>query len=670
MGMKKYWFTCLFISSISLIAFFNIDCNSHQEKKSNNVTVSPYLNHGDTAKYVGINTCKNCHTNIYETFIETGMGKSFDNASKLKTAALFGSNISIYDKYADFYYHPYFVGDTMKIMEFRLNNKDTVYKRIETVNYIIGSGQHTNSHMMMRNGYVTQMPMTFYTQKKQWDLPPGFEEGHNTRFNRKIGLECMSCHNSYPDFNLGSENKFASLPNGIGCERCHGPGSIHVNQKSKGNFVDTSKYIDYSIVNPGKLSADLQFDICQRCHLQGNAVLKNNHSFYDFKPGQKLSDFMTVFLPKYSNAEDEFIMASHADRLKQSACFIRSDKNKSINSLHPYRNTLTCVTCHNPHKSVKLQKDEYFNTKCNNCHKSKDDKLCSAKATLLIEAQNNCVSCHMPRSGSIDIPHVTVHDHFIRKPQTKISKKEAKEFLGLFAINETNPDARTKAMAYINQFEKFEKKGIYLDSARYYANKLSQEPLINRIHLLVHLNFLSENYAQIIADIKTFDQTKLLNQVLVKKTYENTDAWLCYRVGEAYQFQSDFINAEKFYDKAYSLAPFYPEFLNKYGSACLNNNNRKKAQTLFQTLVKEFPNFAPGYSNLGYFYLMDGNIEPALSYFEKALLLDPDYELALMNKASVMMYQNKNKEAKDILKHIIAKNPNQEKAKQALLNLN
>ena len=49
--------------------------------------------------------------------------------------------------------------------------------------------------------------------------------------------------------------------------------------------------------------------------------------------------------------------------------------------------------------------------------------------------------------------------------------------------------------------------------------------------------------------------------------------------------------------------------------------------------------------------------------------LDPDYELALMNKASVLMYQNKKYEAKEILKHIIARNPNQEKAKQALMQL-
>ena len=39
----------------------------------------------------------------------------------------------------------------------------------------------------------------------------------------------MTCHNAYPDFVLGSTNKFNKIPKGIDCERCHGPGELHVN---------------------------------------------------------------------------------------------------------------------------------------------------------------------------------------------------------------------------------------------------------------------------------------------------------------------------------------------------------------------------------------------------------------------------------------------------------
>ena len=82
--------------------------------------------------------------------------------------------------------------------------------------------------------------------------------------------------------------------------------------------------IDYSIVNPSKLPIALQMDVCQRCHIQGNAVLNEGKSFSDFRPGMKLSSVMNVFMPVYKGDEDAHIMASHAERLKMSKCFIVS----------------------------------------------------------------------------------------------------------------------------------------------------------------------------------------------------------------------------------------------------------------------------------------------------------------------------------------------------------
>ena len=62
-----------------------------------------YKNHHDSAKYVGINTCKLCHQSIYNTFINTGMGKSFDVASTSKSAGDYHTSV-IQDKIGDFYY--------------------------------------------------------------------------------------------------------------------------------------------------------------------------------------------------------------------------------------------------------------------------------------------------------------------------------------------------------------------------------------------------------------------------------------------------------------------------------------------------------------------------------------------------------------------------------------
>jgi len=628
-----------------------------------------YLNHSDSAKYVGINTCKLCHQDIYNTFIKTGMGKSFDLATKTKSSADYHNSV-IHDKIGNFYYKAFWLNDSLQFLEYRLQGKDTIYKRQETVDFIVGSGQHTNSHIQSVNGYLNQMPMTFYTQKQTWDLPPGFENGRNTRFMRKIGLECMSCHNNYPEFVLGSENKFTAVPEGINCERCHGPGSIHVAERQTGSRIDTSKYIDYSIVNPAKLSIDAQFDICQRCHLQGNTVLKEGKSFYDFKPGMKLNDYMTVFLPKYKNADDEFIMASHADRLKQSQCFIKSkekmaSRTSATESLKPYKDAMTCITCHNPHVSVRETNPNVFNDACNSCHTTngKSNINCSKKG---ISSTSNCVSCHMPKSGSIDIPHVTVHDHYIRKPITKKDKDALKEFIGLYAINEKNPSPYIKAKAYINQYEKFEAKIYCLDSAAFYLKDKTEADLKNNIDLLVQLYFNKNDFNKIASYVNRLTDVYLINTKFIKKAYSNDDAWACYRIGEAFSNLGNLQRAINYYKKSVDLAPYVLDFKNKYGAALAANNLLPDADKVLSEIIKENPKHVSALTNLGFVKLRQGKVKEAESLYFKALAYDPDYEALLLNIAGLYAYKKDFKQAETYLNRLLKKYPNNNQAKQAL----
>lgn len=668
--MKRFSkYKSLFVIAAILI-FVSISWYCNTSTKSISKERTTYAGLADTAKYVGMNTCKGCHSGIHSTFVHTGMGLSFDTASIQKSSAEFKNSNIVYDKYKDLYYHPYWSHDKLFFQEYRLNGRDTIHQRTEQVKYIVGSGQHTNSHMWESNGYLFQAPLTFYTQKKIWDLPPGFEDGNNSRFNRSIGLECMSCHNGYPTFVEGSENKYEFVKNGIDCERCHGPGSIHVQEKSSGILVDTSKYIDYSIVNPSKLPIDLQFDVCQRCHIQGNAVLKDGKSFFDFKPGMKLSDVMDVYMPVYEGNDHEHIMASHAERLKLSKCYINTINkiNSSSNKeLKPYKNGLTCITCHNPHVSVNKTNNSVFNAACTNCHNQKTGPLCSEKNDRLIAANNNCVKCHMDFSGASDIPHVSVHDHRIAIPTKKVNKESIQKFLGINAINNLSPSNESKAQAYINYYEKFGKGIEMLDSSFYYLNLISNKDKSNVIAMYIQLYYLKKDYNKVIQIVS--GSRDLASRMNIKQ-FDNYYAWTNYRIGESYQQLGDLKTALSWFQNAYNLAPLYSEFANKYANSLINSGDTKQARKVFESLVKEHPSYAPGFCNLGYLYLVeDQNPQKAMELYNRSIALDPDYVQALINKAGLLMIQNNKSEAITYLNRVLKINPNEARAKSALLQL-
>lgn len=651
---------------VAFVFFFIAQCRTKKEEPAE--TKETYAGLSDSVRYVGINTCRECHQSVYETFIKTGMGSSFDVASKHKSAARFDEHALVYDTIKNFYYKPFWQGDSLKFMEFRLQGKDTVHKRIETVNYIVGSGQHTNSHIINTNGYLNQAPMTFYTQKGHWDLPPGFENGGNSRFSRLIGLECMSCHNAYPEFVLGSENKFDVVKNGIDCERCHGPGAKHVADKRAGKLVDISKEIDYSIVNPAKLPVALQLDICQRCHIQGNAVLNEEKSFFDFKPGMHLSDVMNVFMPVYAGRPDEHIMASHAERLKMSKCFTETLKSvesgNEKNALRPYEHALTCVTCHDPHVSVKVTNNDVFNGTCKNCHSETLKNECTEKPEKLAAENYNCVTCHMPKSGATDIPHVRVTDHYISKPLEKEYVKKLKEFVGIACINNTSPSSTAKGNAFIAYYEKFNFGKQVLDSALHYFPASTPQQVSENFSSLVRIYFLKNDFGKIT------ELVTLAGNVLAKlnrTSFSNADAWTCYRVGEAYYNLNQPENALTFYRRAVELAPYELDFQNKYGTVLLQSGNVKEAKKVFEFITSQYPKDAVALSNLGFIYLSAyRDSAKARQLYENALALNPDYAQAKYNLAGLYVYRRNYKEAKKILTAMLKADPADAKAKEIL----
>ena len=638
----------LALFAITLPVFF---CNSPASKSENGDVqeTSQWKNVYDTsAHYVGMQTCRGCHEPIYQTFIQTGMGQSFGFATKEKSAADFSpAHALVYDSVLDYYYKPYWDNDSFYIMEFRVEDGDTVHKRIQRVDYVVGSGQHTNSHIFNVNGYLYQAPITFYTQKHRWDLAPGFEKGANTRFQRMIEIECMSCHNGYPEFVANSENKYTQLKTGIDCERCHGPGSIHVLERQTTAQVDTSKGPDYSIVNPRRLSTELQNNVCQRCHLQGITVLNDGKTFFDFHPGMKLSEVMNVFMPEYEGAQDKMIMASHVERMKKSRCFIESGK-------------MSCITCHDPHVSVKFTPREKFLNACQNCHGGgAGQHQCSESAQVRAAKGNDCVACHMPHNSSIDIPHVAVTDHFIRKRPTADSvSKKITAFLGMKCFNNNNPDAITTARGYLEFYERYAQSKELLDSALLYLSKQNSIEATKKQNTdYIRVYYLLKDY-QKVSGYATQLQPGAIN-----------DAWTAYRIGEAYYQLQQPEQALPWYQRATEIWKYSLDFENKYGICLLAMNKIPEAQKVFEFVTAENPNHISANTNLGYIYMQQGNNTMAYDFLKRADGLDPDYEQNLLNMA-VWYHNNQKPElARKQLEHLLKKHPANERAKAMLADL-
>lgn len=621
-------------------ALFQCQSETQQKTKTSKNPADRFKNLHDSVDYVGMKTCRQCHADVYESFKKTGMGQSYGPAKPSISDADFSGHPTVYDSFQNFYYSPFWRDSTLFIKEYRLQDGDTTHKRIQKIDHIIGSGQHTNSHIYSVNGYLYQAPMTYYTQDGKWDLPPGYEKGNNTRFSRKIGSECMTCHNMYPDFEELSVNKYHKVPDGIACERCHGPGELHVEAKQSGDLTDSG-----NIVNPSKLPTHLKNDVCQRCHLQGNAVLKEGKDFFDFKPGMELSSVMTVFRPEYKE-DGAFIMASHSERMQQSECYKATRNHKSFEALN-------CITCHNPHKSVQKTESQYFNNTCQSCHKESQNPkreitICKASQEHRATADNNCIECHMPKSGSVDIPHVAIHDHNIRVPDTADGKNQDPPEMSELTVNKLksynadNPSQKTMARAYLYYFEKFRNKPRFLDSARYYMDRL---PTASLHAEWIHYYFMKQA------------KNKLINFIKKQDSLRISKAKPHYQIGQAYFDQQQFNKAMAYFKQAVNREPYNLDYRNKLASVYIRQKELDKAQNQLDFVMKENPKLAIAQNNQGFLYMANKRFNKAKQHLDKAIALDPDYGEAHLNLGKWHLGQNNQVKARKQLKQVVNNYP-------------
>jgi Flp pilus assembly protein TadD len=351
--------------------------------------------------YVGSAACARCHADIYRSFSRTRMGRSLTVASanviqSLPIPAAFDSESL--DRHFEVFSSE---GKLYQSESQATTNGSDIFRDTRAMQWIIGAGANGYGALLQRSNYLFEAPLSYYTKTHKWELSPGYE-GNDIGFSRTIQAGCISCHSgrAYPtDQNTGRYTPTPFSETSIGCENCHGPGARHLLAVSRGGSLVHGP----QIVNPGRLSSELENDICMSCHEAGDArVLKPGKTYQDFRPGTPLDDtFSILMVPLKRDDADDRDHVQHYFEMSMSKCF-RATAGQ-----------LRCASCHDPHvEPSQSEAPVFFNAKCAGCHTSRACTL-PLPARQQTKPADNCIGCHMPQREETETAHTSLTNHRI-----------------------------------------------------------------------------------------------------------------------------------------------------------------------------------------------------------------------------------------------------------------
>jgi predicted CXXCH cytochrome family protein len=370
---------------------------------------TPYRNVRPEVRYVGDAACAECHKAEAETYRLHPMGRSLAPVADLVTARRYDETVHNPFEADGFRYRVEPRGDRVFHQETcpAAQGETLAENRVE-IDFAIGSGTRGQSFLFSRDGFLFQSPITWYAQEGAWDLAPGYK-GRRASFERGIRPECLFCHCNHADHVEHTVNQYRTpvfQGHAIGCERCHGPGELHVASR-RGGAADGP---DYTIVNPADLTPPLRESVCQQCHLQGAArVVRRGLDTFAYRPGLPLHLFWSVYVrpPEFA----DHVLVGQVEQMYASRCFRESGVAG--------RGTpkMGCVSCHDPHAvPAPDQKVAHYRGGCLQCHGEGSCGLAPEKRRETSK-EDSCIVCHMPRLPTTDIGHTAVTDHrIVRTP--------------------------------------------------------------------------------------------------------------------------------------------------------------------------------------------------------------------------------------------------------------
>jgi predicted CXXCH cytochrome family protein len=634
-------------------------------------------------RYLAGSVCAGCHSEIAKSYRQTGMGRSFYQPSAANIVEDYTRRIRLYHRSSDRNY-------TMIERDsqwFQRRHQTGFYGKeanvLETrVDYVIGSGNHARSYLhRAAGGHLVEMPVSWYSENSgYWAMSPGYDRPNQPDFRRAIAFSCMFCHNAYPNSAPVEEGVFpASLPEGIDCQRCHGPGSAHVEAAGRRAPAET---IRRAIVNPARLSRERQLDVCMQCHLETtsrplpNVVARFAHGPFDYRPGERLTDYFLFFdRAPASSTDDNFEIAHAAYRLRKSKCFQVSQ--------------MTCTTCHNPHEATRGQEAAArYNASCRKCH--------SGAHAAGVPPGGDCTSCHMPRRRTEDAVHVVMTDHYIqrRRPQRDLLAARAEAIDAGYRgevvpyYPETGIDEVYVAVAqvrdeanleggiprlrqaieqrkpaqpefYLELAKAYSKSGNFGEAVRWCEEALRVRPgfgpAISELGAeLIQAGDLARAAATLSQASGPAAQTNLGNAYLrlgrsdlaeqtLRGFPEDPDANNL--LGMLESARSDYRAAEQFFRKSLVLQTDHAEAHHNLANLLASRGDYPQAAYHFQQAIAANPAYAEAHYRFGLLLLATGAVDRAQHEIEAAVRLKPGLAEAHRDLADILAAKGRSREA-------------------------
>jgi tetratricopeptide (TPR) repeat protein len=450
-----------------------------------------------------------------------------------------------------------------------------------SIDYVMGSGNHVRTYLhRTARGTLIELPLAWYSEKGgSWAMNPGYDTAAPD-MRRKIGYDCMFCHNGYPEIPaghevVGSEPVFSRLPEGIDCQRCHGPGGEHVRAaQTAGTSKDA---VRDAILNPARLNGERQMEVCMQCHLETtsrglpNAIKRFERGPFSYRPAEPLGNFVTFFdHAAGSGREGKFEIVSSAYRLRQSRCYLESGGK------------LTCETCHNPHDIPRgAAAVAHYSQVCRECHGGSLDAMVAANRHV---KDADCASCHMPKRRTEDVVHAVMTDHLIQR------RRPARDL--------------TAELAERNESEKERYHG---EVAAYYPR--NADPLYAAVAQVSEKSNLEGGIPRLTAEIE-------------KQKPARAEFYLA--LGDAWRDRGEARKAIGPYEEALKRDPNSAATLRRLGIALKDAGEPARAGEILQRAVQTAPEDARAWFELGSLDSAQGRNAQAVTELEKATTLDPD----------------------------------------------